>query len=107
MRNYISPGDIVTVPAPASVSSGDGVLIGTLFGIAVTDADSGDPVEIKTTGVFTLPKASEQAWTIGAAIYWDGEECTTADGSGANALIGRTLAVAANPSATGVVRLDA
>jgi predicted RecA/RadA family phage recombinase len=106
MKNFISSGDIVTIPAPAAVSSGDGVLVGTLFGVAVTDADSGANVAIKTTGVFTLPKTSAQAWTVGAAIYWDGDECTTADGSGANTLIGKAMAVAANPSATGVVRLD-
>ena len=106
MRNFIQTGDIVTILAPAAVSSGDGVLVGTLFGIAATDAEFGDNVAIKTTGVFTLPKTSTQAWTVGAAIYWDGDECTTADGAGANTLIGKAMAVAANPSATGVVRLD-
>jgi predicted RecA/RadA family phage recombinase len=106
MRNFIQFGDTVTVPAPSDVSSGDGVLVGTLFGIAVTDAAPGDPVEIKTTGVFTLPKTSAQAWTVGAAVYWDGTVATTADGSGANTLIGKALAVAANPSGTGVVRLN-
>jgi predicted RecA/RadA family phage recombinase len=56
MKNYLQEGDSVTVPAPANVSSGDGVLLGTLFGVAATDADSGANVTIKTTGVFTLPK---------------------------------------------------
>jgi predicted RecA/RadA family phage recombinase len=41
MRNFIQNGDIITVAAPAAVASGDGVLVGTLFGIAVDDADSG------------------------------------------------------------------
>jgi predicted RecA/RadA family phage recombinase len=106
MRNSIQTGDVVTIPAPAAVSSGDGVLVGTLFGIAATDAESGADVAIKTTGVFTLPKTSAQAWTVGAAIYWDGSVATTSDGSGANTLIGKALAVAANPSPTGLVRLD-
>lgn len=106
MQNFISPGDLVTVPALSAVSSGDGVLVGTLFGIAATDAESGANVAIKTTGVFELPKTSAQAWTVGAAIYWDGSVATTADGSGANTLIGKALAVANNPSATGIVRLD-
>lgn len=108
MKNYLQAGDVVTVAAPATVSSGDGVLVGTLFGIAATDAASGAPVEIKTTGVFTLPKTSEQAWTVGAAIYWDAgnKVATTDDDEGANVLIGKALAVAANPSGTGVVRLN-
>jgi predicted RecA/RadA family phage recombinase len=105
-KNFIQPGDTVTVPAPADVSSGDGVLVGSLFGVAQFDAKSGDDVEICTKGVYTLPKTSAQAWTVGAKIYWDGSKCTTADGSGSNTLIGNALAVAANPSATGVVRLS-
>jgi predicted RecA/RadA family phage recombinase len=105
MKNFIQPGRIVSVPAPATVKSGDGVLVGSLFGVAEYDAASGDPVEIICEGVFTLPKTSAQAWTVGAKIYWDGSKCTTADGSGSNTLIGHALAVAANPSAAGVVRL--
>lgn len=57
-------------------------------------------------GVFDLPKTSAQAWTVGAKIYWDsanGLATTTASG---NSLIGTALAAAANPSATGRVRLN-
>jgi predicted RecA/RadA family phage recombinase len=41
MRNFVQMGDVVTVTSPATVSSGNGVLIGTLFGVAATDAESG------------------------------------------------------------------
>jgi predicted RecA/RadA family phage recombinase len=105
MRNFIQTGDIVTVAAPAAVSSGDGVLVGTLFGIATTDADSGADVVIKTTGVFELPKTSAQAWTVGAAIYWDADDKVATTTSTDNTLIGKALAIANNPSATGIVRL--
>lgn len=105
-KNFIQPGDTVTVAAPAAVTSGAGVLVGSLFGIAQFDADNGADVEICTKGVYELPKTSAQAWTVGAKIYWDGSKCTTADGSGANTLIGHAMAIAANPSATGIVRLS-
>jgi predicted RecA/RadA family phage recombinase len=88
------------------VSSGDGVLVGSLFGIAVDDAESGDPVEIKTTGVFELPKTSAQAWTLGAEIFWEGSVATTDDDEGPNTLIGKAMAVADNPSSMGIVRLN-
>lgn len=103
--NFLQPGDTVTVEAPATVSSGDGVLVGLLFGIAVTDAGSGSDVPIKTTGVFRLPKVSAQAWaTVGLTIYWDdgNTRCTTVD---TGVPIGVNVATAANPSATGDVRL--
>lgn len=106
MKNFIQRGDTVTVPAPANVASGSGVLVGKLFGVAAFDAASGEPVELQTVGVFELPKTTAQAWTVGAPIYWDGSKCTTADGSGANTLIGHALAAAANPSASGIVRLS-
>lgn len=103
--NYIQDGDNLTVPAPANVSSGDGVKVGVLFGVASTDALSGADVVIATKGVYELPKTSAQAWTVGAAIYWTGSAATTATTTG-NVLIGVAAAAAANPSATGMVRLN-
>lgn len=38
MRNFVQPGLNVTVIASGGVSSGDGVLIGSLFGVATGDA---------------------------------------------------------------------
>jgi len=106
MKNFVQNGDVVTVPAPYDRLSGEGALIGTLFGVAQTDVASGDDAALVTRGVFDLPKTSAQAWTVGAAIYWDNSNkvCTTT--ASGNTLIGKALAVAANPSATGTVRLD-
>ena len=104
MKNFIQTGSIIGVVAPADVQSGDLVFVGSLFGVANADAVSGAPVEIWTEGVYTLPKASAQAWTVGAAIYWDGTQVTTTATD--NVLIGHAVAVAANPSATGTVRLS-
>jgi predicted RecA/RadA family phage recombinase len=106
MKNYIQPGDHVTLTAPYDVASGDGMLVGTLFAVAALTAVSGAEVEAKMKGVFELKKTSAQAWTQGAAIYWDNtaKECTTTTTS--NTLIGKALVAAANPSATGIVRLN-
>lgn len=113
MKTFIQSGDAVTVPAPANVSSGDGVQVGSLFGVANADAVSGADVVLSTTGVYTLPKTSAQAWAIGAAIHWDAENgvaTTSTDDGGTPAtdflLIGHAVAAAANPSATGNVRLS-
>jgi predicted RecA/RadA family phage recombinase len=106
MKNFVQPGDAITVPAPAAVSAGDLVVVGSLFGVAATDAENGADVVINTSGVFTLPKVSAQAWTVGAKVYWvaaDGEATTTA---GSNLLIGHAVEAADNPSATGTVRLS-
>lgn len=107
MKNYVQPGDAITVPAPAATTSGDGVKTGMLFGVAQADAESGDDVVIVTRGVFSLPKTNAQAWSIGDAIYWNNSNsaCTTSTAAG-NIFIGVAVAAAANPSETGVVRLN-
>lgn len=105
MQNFISEGDVVSVAAPYALDSGDGCLVGTLFGVAVTAAAEAATVQIKTSGVFTMPKTSAQAWTVGAAIYWDdtNKVCTTTSTS--NTLVGKAMAAASNPSSTGRVRI--
>jgi predicted RecA/RadA family phage recombinase len=106
MRNFVQPGDCITLTAPYDVDSGDGALVGSLFGVATGTFASGEQGEFKTTGVFDLAKTSAQAWTVGAKLYWDNtaKEVTTTGTS--NTLIGCAVAVAANPSSTGRVRLN-
>lgn len=106
-KNYMQPGNVVSVLAPRTVTSGEMVTVGVLSGVAQTDAASGAAVEIATQGVYTLAKTSAQAWTVGAAIYTIPATgvCTTATTAG-NVLVGVAMAIAANPSATGVVRLN-
>ncbi|MBQ4824381.1 DUF2190 family protein [Leisingera sp. HS039] len=104
MKNYVQPGDNITLTATADVNSGDGVLIGNIFGVATSAAATGEKVTLARHGVFELPKTSALAWGEGDKIYWTGTECSaTASG---NKLIGAAVAVAANPSATGTVLLD-
>jgi predicted RecA/RadA family phage recombinase len=70
MKNYIQDGDTITVTAPSNVTSGDLVQVGLIRGIAVTTALSGTPVELKTTGVFSIPKTgSEEFATLGLPVY--------------------------------------
>jgi predicted RecA/RadA family phage recombinase len=106
-KNYVQPGKTVTVVAPYDVLSGAGVKVGSLFGIAQHDAVSGAEVEIDTQGVWDIAKVSAQAWaSVGLPIYWDNTDkvCTTT--ASTNLCIGLNLATAANPSATGRVRLN-
>ena len=106
MKNFKQAGDTVTVTAPANVTSGGGVLVGSLFGIAVNTALSGADVEIKRTGMFEHAKASAEAWTVGAKVYWDNTNKVFTTTATSNTLAGVAAAVAANPSALGTVLLD-
>lgn len=105
MKNYIQPGDTVTVSAPATVASGAGVLVGSLFGVACGAAASGAEVEVKTTGVFELPKTSALAISVGDLIYWD-NTAKEVNKTNTNKAIGVAVSAAANPSASVLVRLN-
>ena len=72
MKTYIQNGDVITVPAPAGgIASGEGAIIGNIFGIAAYATAVGEPVELATTGVYLLPKATAAVLTIGARAAWD------------------------------------
>lgn len=111
MKNYVQKGDTLTltvadVTDAVAISAGEGYLVGTIFGVAQHDVAVGASGEFAVVGVFDLDKVSAQAWTAGAAIYWDNSarNCTTT--SGGNTLIGKAVQAAANPSSTGRVRLN-
>lgn len=107
MKNYVQSGDYLTIAAPGPVASGDVVVRGSLVGVAVAAAAAAnDPVTVCLVGVYNLPKASAQAWTAGAKIYWDGANkraTTTATG---NVLIGVAVADAGASDSNGKVRLN-
>ncbi|WP_064033458.1 DUF2190 family protein [Methylosinus sp. R-45379] len=105
-KNFVQPGCSLTLLAPYDITSGKGALIGAIFGVAQFDALSGVDCVFTTDGVWELTKVSAQAWAIGQKIYWDAaaKNCTTV--AAGNAFIGAATAVAANPSATGYVRLN-
>ncbi|KAA0677779.1 DUF2190 family protein [Roseomonas genomospecies 6] len=106
MKNFIQAGTVVSVTAPATVTSGSLVKVGALFGVAVTDAASGAAVEISTEGVYTLPKVTTDTIAIGDKLYWDDTAKLVTKTATNNTLIGVALSVGGNPSATVNVRLN-
>ena len=72
MQNYIQNGHAITVSTPAGgVTSGEGLIVGSIFGVAAYSAAEGDPLELATTGVYKLPKATAAVLTVGARVAWD------------------------------------
>jgi len=106
MKNYVQPGDTVTLLAPYDVAAGAAFKVGSIIAVATSAADSGDPVEGITRGVLDLAKVSAQAWTVGALVYWDDTAKLFTTTSTSNTLAGVAVAVAANPTATGRARLN-
>ena len=105
MKNYVQPGDTVTVVAPATVLSGAGLLVGALFGVALSDAASGESMEMVTEGVVDLPKAAVVI-TQGTKLYWDNTSKNVTTTVGTNTLIGCALLAAAIGDTITRVRLN-
>ena len=106
MRNYIQEGDAITVAAPYQVASGDGMLVGSLFGIAATAAANGATVEMQTVGVHEITALNTDTGSIGANVYWDNTNkriTTTASG---NSLVGALTVAKTNGQTTATVRLN-
>lgn len=105
--NFVREGVHLPLTAPTGgVVAGSGYLIGTLFVVALVSAAEGASFTGRVEGVFTLPKTSAQAWTEGQKVFWDNSNHRADSDSTVGQLIGAAAAVAANPSATGSVRLN-
>ncbi len=105
-KNYIQPGDTVTILAPVPVASGSVVIAGSIAGIAQGDAAIGAAVDVATSGVWELPKVAADNLPLGAPIYWaSGTGLATFTASG-NTKIGVAVEAAAASTGTVKVRLS-
>lgn len=113
MKNYIQPGNNLTVAAPYAVDSGEGVLIGQIFGVACSDALMTAEVDIATVGVFDMAKPSAAVFTVGAPVYFDitSKTCRSGNDDDSNsagdneALIGVAIEAAGAGASTVRVKL--
>jgi predicted RecA/RadA family phage recombinase len=108
MKNYVQPGNTLTLNAPYAVTSGDGLLVSSIFGIASGTAALGEAVEAALVGVYDLKKVASQAWSVGDKVYWDNTNKEATKTATANTLIGvATEAVAGGAGdVIGRVRLN-
>lgn len=71
MKTKIQEGDKLELTAPYAVTSGDGLLVGAIFGVASFTAGNGEQVTAHTRGVFELPKLSTDVVAAGDPLWWD------------------------------------
>jgi predicted RecA/RadA family phage recombinase len=107
MKNYVEPGEVLELTAPSGgVVSGTAYKIGSLVVVATVTVAQTVKFSALVVGVVTHAKVSAQAWTEGVKLYWDDSAKLFTTSAGGNTLVGVAAAAAANPSATGSVRLD-
>lgn len=107
MKNFIQHGRMLDIVVPSGgVSAGKGILIGVMFGVAAVTAAQNAIATIDLEGVFTLDKTTGEAWTAGAALYWNDTTKKVTTTVGSNVKIGVAAAAAASADTVGNVRLN-
>lgn len=107
MKNFIQAGHHIDITAPSGgTTSGAGLVVGSLFGVASITAAEGEAAVMTTTGVFELPKLSTAVFAAGGKVSWDATNSRCdAPGTGKYP-IGVAIAAAGNGTTTAKVRLD-
>jgi predicted RecA/RadA family phage recombinase len=106
MKNYVQAGENLTVPAPYALTSGQGALVGSLFGIAAADAANGADVVLVTEGVFDITALTTDTGAVGTKVYWDNTNKRITTTATSNQLVGVLAAAKGGSDTTARVYLD-
>jgi len=107
MKTFIEHGEVWEIPAPAGgAKSGDLIIQGIVFGIAAHDAAEGDALRVRPGGVHQKAAATGQAWTYGAALYYDATAKVFTTTAGSNQKMGYAFAPKLAAEAVGLVKLN-
>jgi predicted RecA/RadA family phage recombinase len=105
MRNFVQRGDTLILTAPTTIASGEGVVIGSIFGVANDDTAVGESVALDVVGVFALAK-DDFAFAPGEPAFWDDRAKRVTGLEIGNLRIGVVVAAAATEDTTVDVRLN-
>ena len=107
---FIQEGRSIDYTPGSAVSAGAVVVQGDLIGIAKVDIPANKLGALAVEGVYDVPKATGASTAISAGVnvYWDVAEqvAKTNSETGANKLLGKTVAAAGDSTATVRVRLS-
>jgi predicted RecA/RadA family phage recombinase len=107
MKNAIQAGITLSLLAAAAMLSGEAVLVGKIFGVAVANVAAGQQGEFRTEGVFELPALATDVAAQGAILYWDSVNKRLTTTAGANTRVGVAVVAKANGPALATIKIDA
>lgn len=107
MKNFIQPGKSIEITFASDASSGDGVVLNDIFGVADHDVDvSVEPQgTLQLEGVFEFVRDASDVFLQGGKAYWDNGNSwvTILPNGGANKLIG--VSIEAKTAAAGNIEV--
>lgn len=72
MKNYVARGVNIKATLDTAVASGEGVVIGDLFAVAMNDYAANTEGVYLLSGIVSLPKKTGDSLTAaGTKVYWD------------------------------------
>ncbi|MHB0925880.1 MAG: DUF2190 family protein [Gallionellaceae bacterium] len=104
--NYVQEGDVLTLTAPYTVTSGQGAQIGSQFGVALADITNATAGEFATSGVWDLTALSTATGSQGAKAYWDNSNKRVDTDGTVGILIGSLTTTKTNGQTTARVKLN-
>ena len=87
MKNFVRKGRVVPLTMPYDRTSGQGVLVGHIFGVVATDALNATEASVAVTGEFDVTKDSS-TFSQGDLVYWDNSAKACTSTSSGNKIIG-------------------
>jgi predicted RecA/RadA family phage recombinase len=107
---FVQEGSAIDYTPGSAVTAGDVVVQGDLVGIAKLDIAANALGALAVAGVFDVAKEGGGGVTfaVGANVYWDDTNnvAVATDGGGANKLMGKAVAAAADADTSVRVRLS-
>lgn len=104
MKNAIHNGTTIPVTAPSGgLTAGAPYLLGTLLVVPLNTVAETEQTTAYTEGVYVQAKTTGEAWTQGAALYWDVSEAKWTTTASGNTLKGVAYAAAASGDTSGTV----
>lgn len=107
MKNFAQAGIVIALAAPYALTSGDGLLVGSIFGVATNSAANGASVETYVGPcVVALTCLSTDAATVGTKMYWDNVNKRLTISAAGNSLVGVLTVAKLAAETTATVRLN-
>lgn len=109
MKYEVQRGDILDLIAPYDLLLATGYVpgfkIGSIIGVAVTNASSGAAFEGAVAGVFTVKKPTGEVWAVGDEVYWDDTNKDFTKTSTSNSKAGYALSAQLTGDTAGNIKL--
>jgi predicted RecA/RadA family phage recombinase len=100
MKNAVEKGNSFPFTAPYALTGGQGVQVGTLFGVSYADAVISGLGRASVAGIFDLTKEPALAISAGARVFWDNTNRRITTTATANVCIGWAVVAALGGDAT-------